>query len=71
MGESGSGTRSNRDCTDDLRRLDVRKLTCAGALLGGWYSWQWTRYDEVSGEIDLLPEIDQVVHRNASPSCCA
>lgn len=42
MGGYGSGRRGGRDTTDDLLRLDVRKLQRAGVLQPGCCGgWQW------------------------------
>lgn len=67
MGGFGSGRRSGRQCTDDLRPLDIRKIHRAGLLTPGrWFSWQWICNDRVEATIDLRVEADRVllIYRN-------
>ena|SRR5450631_1460941 len=50
MGGFGSGRRGGKDCTDDMRRLDVRKLQRQRLLTpGNSLTWSWTCNDEVDG----------------------
>ena len=61
MGGFGSGRTGGRRCTDDLRPLDVRKISRAGLLTPGrWFNWQWTRNGEITGSIGLRVEADHV-----------
>ena len=62
MGGFGSGRQGGGRCTDDLRPLDVRKISRAGLLKPGrWFNWQWTCDDEVTATIGLRVEADRVV----------
>ena len=70
MGGFGSGRQGGGRCTDDMRALDVRKINRTGLLKAGrWFSWQWTRNDEVVATISLRAEFDRVMldYRNRSP----
>ena len=70
MGGFGSGRRFGKDCTDDLRALDLRKINRAGLLTPGrWFSWQWSRNGSTTATIGLRMEADRVVldYRNKSP----
>lgn len=54
MGGSGSGRRGGRDVTAQYRRLDVRALHRAGALVPGWRGgWCWYRRGEKRAEINI------------------
>lgn len=65
MGGMGSGRRSHygaADCTDDYRRLDVRRLQRDKLLMPGCrFSWQWTRDGEQIASINIVTESDRVI----------
>ncbi len=66
MGGSGSGRRyysGAKDCTEDYRRLDVRKLQRDGFLKPGRaFTWQWSRKDgEVVAWIRIRTESDRLI----------
>lgn len=62
MGGFGSGRRSGRSCTDDMRTLDVRRLHRGGYLKPGMkFGWQWTQRDEVAASIHMAVDADCVV----------
>lgn len=59
------------DCTDDYRRLDVRRWQRDGLLTPGRaFGWNWYRGDEVRGSIQVRMEADRVIlsyrHRSGS-----
>ena len=61
MGGFGSGRKWGKDCTDDMRQIDIRRLARDGYLKAGMaYGWQWTRRGEVVASINLAVEIDRV-----------
>lgn len=74
MGGPGSGRRWHygaADCTDDYRRLDVRRWQRDGFLTPGRaFGWQWTRDGEKVASIDVRAETDRVIlsyrHRSGS-----
>ena len=54
MGGSGSGRRGGRDVTAQYRRLDVRALHRAGALVPGWRGgWNWYRNGQKRASVDI------------------
>ena len=54
MGGYFSGRRGGKDCTDDMRQVDVRRLQREGYLKPGMaYGWQWTRHGDVQASINL------------------
>ena len=62
MGGFGSGRRDGKDCTDDMNRLDVRKLHREGNLSEGMsYTWQWSRGEKVVASIDITVEVNRVL----------
>jgi len=65
MGGRGSGRRNRydtADCTDDYRRLDVRRWQRDGFLTLGWaFGWQWTRQGEIVVSIQVRAETDRVI----------
>lgn len=62
MGGYGSGRSGGRNCTDGMRRLDVRQLAREGLLTAGRsFLRQWTCNGEVSGSIKLTVEEDAVL----------
>ena len=70
MGGFGSGPRTGRQCTDDLRPLDIRKIHRSGLLRTGQrFGWQWTCDGRVTADICLHVELDRVVldYRNRNP----
>jgi len=61
MGGYNSGRRGGKDCTDDMRRIDVRRLHRDGYLKQGMaYGWQWTRHGETVASINLSVQADRV-----------
>lgn len=62
MGGPGSGSRwrvGARLCTDDYRKLDVRRLAREGMLRpGNSGGWQWTHNDKVLSSIQMRAEAD-------------
>ncbi len=69
MGGFGSGRKGGGRCTDDLRPLDVRKITRAGLLsAGNRLNWKWLCNDEVTATVGLRVEPGHVVldYRNRS-----
>ena len=65
MGGPGNGRRrhySAADCTDDYRRLDVRRWQRDGFLAPGRaFGWQWTRDNETVASIQVRTEADRVI----------
>jgi hypothetical protein len=65
MGGMGSGRRYRNDaadCTDDYRRLDVRRWQRDGFLTPGRaFGWQWTRQSEIVASIQVRAETDRVI----------
>ena len=48
MGGFGSGQRGGKDCTGDMRQVDVRRLQRDGYLSPGMaYGWHWKRDGEI------------------------
>ena len=61
MGGFGSGRHGGRDCTDDMRALDVRKLQRQRLLkLGHSLTWSWTCNGETTATINLTVAADCV-----------
>jgi hypothetical protein len=61
MGGFGSGRKWGKDCADDMRRLDVRRLVRDGYLKAGMvYGWQWTRRGEVVASINVKVETERI-----------
>ena len=61
MGGFGSGRQWGKDCTDDMRQIDIRRLVRDGYLKAGMaYGWQWTRRSEVAASINVAVEANQV-----------
>ena len=61
MGGFGSGRQWGKDCTDDMRQIDIRRLVRDGYLKAGMaYGWQWTRRSEVVASINVAVEADRV-----------
>ncbi len=61
MGGFGSGRQWGKDCTSDMRQVDVRHLQRDGSLKPGLsYSLQWTRGGNVVGSINLAVQADFV-----------
>ena len=61
MGGFGSGQRGGKDCTGDMRQVDVRRLQRDGYLKPGMaYGWQWSRHGKVSASINLAVQADSV-----------
>lgn len=61
MGGYNSGRRGGKDCTDDMRQVDVRRLQREGCLKPGMaYGWQWTRNGKAVASIDLSVQADRV-----------
>ncbi len=65
MGGPGSGRRWHHgaaDCTDDYRRLDVRRWQRDGFLTPGRaFAWQWTRHGEEVASISVRTEANRVI----------
>jgi len=69
MGGFGSGKQGGKRCTNDMLALDVRSINRAGRLTpGSWFTWQWTRTDEITSSVQIQVETDSVVldYRNRS-----
>lgn len=63
MGGLGSGNhyRTHGDSLEHHRRLDINKVSKAGALLKGWEGrWTWTSSDGEENYINLVGGIEQV-----------
>ena len=61
MGGFGSGQRGGKDCTGDMRQVDVRRLHREGHLKPGMaYNRQWTRNGEVISSIGMSVQADLV-----------
>ena len=61
MGGFGSGRRFGKDCTDNLRPLDVRKLQRQRLLTpGNSLTWSWSVNGETAATINLLVADDRV-----------
>ena len=61
MGGFGSGRRGGRDCTDDMRALDVRKLQRQRLLTAGnSLTWSWSCNGETTATINLMVGADRV-----------
>ena len=61
MGGYFRGRRGGKDCTDDMRQVDVRRLQREGYLKPGMaYGWQWQRHGEVVASINLSVQADWV-----------
>ncbi len=61
MGGFGSGRKWGKDCTDDMRRIDIRRLTRDGYLKAGMaYGWQWSQRGEVVASINVAVEAERV-----------
>lgn len=62
MGGYNSGNHGGKNCTDDLRALDVRRLKRDGLLKPGYsFGWNWTRNGEKVASIQIWPgEADRV-----------
>lgn len=65
MGGMGSGRRNRygtAECTDDYRRLDIRRWQRDGYLTAGRaFGWQWSRHDEIVASIQVRMEADRVI----------
>ena len=61
MGGFGSGRRGGKDCTGDMRQVDVRRLQRDGYLSPGMaYGWQWKRDGEAVASINLAVQAGSV-----------
>lgn len=61
MGGFGSGRHSGKDCTDDMRALDVRELQRRRLLTpGNSLTWSWSRNGETTATINLTVRADRV-----------
>ena len=61
MGGFGSGQRGGKDCTGDMRQVDVRRLQRDGYLSPGMaYGWQWKRDGEAVASINLAVQAGSV-----------
>lgn len=62
MGSSSSGNHGGKNCTDDYRALDVRRLAGEGLLTPGHsFGWNWMRNGEKVASIQIWPvEADRV-----------
>jgi hypothetical protein len=61
MGGFGSGRKWGKDCTDDMRQIDIRRLARDGYLkAGAAYCWQWKQCGEVIASINVAVEADRV-----------
>ena len=61
MGGFGSGRHGGKDCTDDMRALDVRKLQRQRLLTpGGSLLWSWSINGETTATINLVVGADRV-----------
>lgn len=58
MGRRGYG----KECTDDMRRLDIRRLHRDGLLTPGRaFGWNWHRNGETVASINIRSEADRVI----------
>lgn len=61
MGGFGSGRNGGKRCADDLRQIDIRRLSRDGYLKAGMsYGWQWAQRGEEVASINLSVEADRV-----------
>lgn len=61
MGGFGSGRNGGKRCADDLRQIDIRRLSRDSYLKAGMaYGWQWTRRGKVVATINLSVQADRV-----------
>jgi hypothetical protein len=61
MGGFGSGRQGGKSCTGDMFSLDIRKIQRYGRLRAGQYfSWQWSRGGEPTGNINIRTDTDRV-----------
>ncbi len=61
MGGFGSGRKRGKNCTDEMRQIDIRLLSRSGFLNAGMsYGWQWKRNGDVVASINLSVEADRV-----------
>lgn len=61
MGGFGSGRKWGKDCTDDMRQIDIRRLARDSRFQGGMAcGLQWTRRGEVVASINVAVEADRV-----------
>ena len=61
MGGFGSGRRGGKDCTDDMRSIDVRRLQREGLLIPGQSRrWRWLRHGQEVASIAFAVEHDYV-----------
>lgn len=59
MGGFGSGRQGGKECTGDMRALDVRRLHRDGYLRAGMgYGWNWSRGGETVASIRVQVEAD-------------
>jgi hypothetical protein len=62
MGGFGSGRHGGRECTDDMRALDVRRLQRDDYLQDGMaYGWQWSRRGEVFASVQVRVQADRLI----------
>lgn len=70
MGGTNSGRRGGWNCTDEMRTLDVRKISRAGLLIpGDVFSWNWHRGGPTTGSVAFQVQADKVIfnYRRRSP----
>ena len=61
MGGFGSGRRGGKNCTDDMRSVDVRRLQREGLLIPGQSRrWRWLRHGQEVASIGFAVERDYV-----------
>lgn len=61
MGGFGSGRYGGKDCTGDMRQVDVRRLHRDGYLRPGMgYNWQWSRHGKTEASINLTVKAEHV-----------
>ena len=61
MGGYNSGRRGGKDCTEDMRQVDVRRLQRDGYLNPGMaYGWEWKRGGAAVASINLAVQAGSV-----------
>lgn len=61
MGGYNSGRRGGKDCTEDMRQVDVRRLQRDGYLNPGMaYGWEWKRDGAAVASINLAVQAGSV-----------
>jgi predicted RNA-binding Zn-ribbon protein involved in translation (DUF1610 family) len=57
----GSGRTGGKPCTDDMRRIDVRRLAREGYLKPGMaFGWHWSRLGEVIASVNITVQDERI-----------